>query len=71
MERCQNKELFRVWQSLGICMRSRLNAQRKVADLAEAVQSHRPIIEAFRLGDFRHAGLLLREHSFGFVSDLL
>jgi DNA-binding GntR family transcriptional regulator len=71
MERCQNKELFRVWQSLGICMRSRLNAQRKVADLADAVQSHRPIIEAFRLGDFRHAGQLLREHSFGFVSDLL
>lgn len=71
MDRCQNKELFRVWQSLGICMRSRLNAQRRIADLAEAVQSHQPIIDAFRLGDFRQAGQLLREHSFGFVSDLL
>lgn len=71
MDCCQNKELFRVWQSLGICMRSRLNAQRRMSDLAEAVQSHQPIIEAFRTGDFRHAGQLLREHSFGFVSDLL
>lgn len=71
MDRCQNRELFRVWQSLGICMRSRLNAQRRIADLAEAIQSHQPIIDAFRCGDLRHAGQLLREHSFGFVSDLL
>ncbi|HET9088394.1 MAG TPA: GntR family transcriptional regulator [Acidobacteriaceae bacterium] len=71
MDRCQNKELFRVWQSLGICMRSRLNAQRRIADLAQAVQSHQPIINAFRCGDLRRAGQLLREHSFGFVSDLL
>lgn len=71
MDRCENRELFRVWRSLGICMRSRVNAQRKLADLAEAILSHVPIIDAFRAGDFRRAGQLLREHSFGFVSDLL
>jgi DNA-binding GntR family transcriptional regulator len=71
MDRCQNKELFRVWQSLGICMRSRLNAQRRLSHLAQAVESHRPIIDAMRGGDFARAGRLLREHSFGFVSDLL
>ncbi|MHB8303056.1 MAG: GntR family transcriptional regulator [Acidobacteriaceae bacterium] len=70
MDRCQNREVFRVWQSLGICMRSRLNAQRMQANLSEAILSHRPIIDAFQAADFRLAGQLLREHSFGFVSDL-
>jgi DNA-binding GntR family transcriptional regulator len=71
MDNCGNKELFRVWQSLGICMRSRLNAQRIGDDLPEAITSHQPIIDAFRIRDFRSAGQLLREHSFRFVSDLL
>jgi len=71
MDRCENKEVYRVWQSLGICMRARVNAQRKLADLPEAILSHRPIIEALRAGDLRLAGQLLRDHAFGFVSDLL
>ena len=71
MDHCGNKELFRVWQSLGICMRSRLNAQRIGDDLPEAITSHEPIIDAFRAKDFRCAGQLLREHSFRFVSDLV
>lgn len=70
MDRCENREIFRVWQSLGICMRSRLNVQRWVKDLPEAIGSHQAIIDAFRAKDFRRAGQLLREHSFSFVSDL-
>ncbi len=70
MERCQNKEVFRTWESLDVCMRSRLNVQRRVEQLPEAIRSHQPIIDAFRAGDLRLAGELLREHSFGFVSDL-
>lgn len=70
MEHCDNKEVFRAWQSLGICMRSRLNVQRWVEELPEAIASHQPIIDAFRAGDLRHAGELLREHSYRFVADL-
>ncbi|MGC1871056.1 MAG: GntR family transcriptional regulator [Acidobacteriaceae bacterium] len=71
MERCQNQEVVRAWKSLGICMRARLNVQRRVDRLPEAILSHQPIIDALRAGDLRHTGQLLREHSFGFVSDLM
>ena len=71
MEQCQNQEVLRTWQSLGICMRSRLNVQRRIEQLPNAILTHQPIIDAFRAGDFRYAGQLLREHSFGFVADLL
>jgi DNA-binding GntR family transcriptional regulator len=71
MERCQNKEVFRAWESLDICMRARLNVQRHVEQLPQTITSHQPIIDALRSGDLRHAGQLLREHSFGFVADLL
>jgi DNA-binding GntR family transcriptional regulator len=71
MERCQNLEVLRAWKSLGICMRARLNVQRHVDKLPEAILSHQPIIDALRAGNLLHAGQLLREHSFGFVSDLM
>lgn len=71
MERCRNLEVVRAWQSLGVCMRSRLNVQRRIEQLPNAILTHQPIIDAFRAGDFRYAGQLLREHSFGFVADLL
>ena len=71
VERCQNQEVVRAWKSLGICMRARLNVQRRVDRLPEAILSHQPIIDALRAGDLRRAGQLLREHSFGFVSDLM
>lgn len=70
MEHCQNKEVFRAWRSLGVCMRARLNVQRHVEQLPHAILSHQPIIDAFRARDFRRAGELLREHSFGFVADI-
>jgi len=71
IERCQNQEVVRAWNSLGICMRARLNVQRRVDRLPEAILSHEPIIDALRSGNLRHAGQLLRDHSFGFVSDLM
>jgi DNA-binding GntR family transcriptional regulator len=71
IERCQNQEVVRAWHSLGICMRARLNVQRRVDRLPEAILSHQPIIDALRAGNLRHAGQLLRDHSFGFVSDLM
>ena len=71
VERCENLEVVRAWKSLGICMRSRLNVQRRVDRLPEAILSHQPIIDALRAGDLRRAGQLLREHSFGFVADLM
>ena len=71
IERCRNQEIQRAWKSLGICMRARLNVQRRIEQLPEAILSHQPIIDALRAGDLRYAGQLLREHSFGFVSDLI
>ncbi|MHB1958058.1 MAG: GntR family transcriptional regulator [Acidobacteriaceae bacterium] len=71
VERCQNQEILRAWKSLGICMRARLNVQRRLDRLPEAILSHQPIIDALRAGDLRLAGQLLRDHSFGFVSDLV
>ena len=70
MEQCRNREIFRVWESLDVCMRCRQNVQRRVEQLPQSVASHRPIIDALRAGDFRQAGELLREHSFSFVADL-
>lgn len=69
---CENRELVRVWKSLGVGMRSRLNIQRMAAAqlLPAAIATHGPIIEAFRNGDLKQAGDLLREHSFQFVEDL-
>lgn len=70
IECCRNQEVVRAWKSLGISMRSRLNVQRLIEQLPDAILTHQPIMDALRAGDFRRAGLLLREHSFGFVADL-
>lgn len=70
VEHCRNQEVVRAWESLDICMRCRQNVQRRVEQLPQSIMSHLPIIDAFRAGDFRLAGELLREHSFSFVADL-
>ena len=69
---CENKELVRVWKSLGVGMRARLNVQRLAEShrLPQAIASHRKIIDAFRAGDMQQAGELLRAHSFEFVEDI-
>ena len=69
---CENKELVRVWKSLGVGMRSRINVQRLAASsrLSAGVASHRRIIDAFRAQDMKLAGELLRKHSFEFVEEV-
>lgn len=70
MERCQNREIVRAWESLEVSMRSRLNVQRRMGDVPRGVRSHQPIIDALRAEDFQLAGKLLREHAFDLVADL-
>lgn len=70
VEQCSNREIVRAWRSLGVCMRARMNVQRRVEQLPTAIQSHQAIIDALRTQDFVEAGRLLREHSFSFVADL-
>lgn len=70
IEHCRNKEIVRAWESLDVCMRCRLNVQRRLEHLPVSLTSHQPIIDALGARDFRHAGELLRQHSFSFVADL-
>lgn len=71
MDHCSNREIIRAWQALGISMRVRLNAQRRMEHLPEAIASHQLIIDALRAENLSEAGQLLRAHSFGFVADLV
>jgi DNA-binding GntR family transcriptional regulator len=68
---CANQELVRVWKSLGVGLRSRLNIQRlaEAGHLMEAVDSHRAVLNALYAGDLRRAGDLLREHANAFVME--
>ena len=68
---CANQELVRVWKSLGVGLRSRLNIQRlaKAGRLMEAVDSHRAVLNALYAGDLRRAGDLLRDHANAFVTE--
>lgn len=70
VEQCTNGEIIRAWRSLGVCMRARVNVQRRIEELPTAILSHQGIIDALRARDFTGAGRLLREHSFSFVADL-
>jgi DNA-binding GntR family transcriptional regulator len=68
---CGNQELVRVWKSLGVGLRARLNIQR-LADagrLMKAVDSHRKVLDALHAGDLLRTGDLLREHANSFVMD--
>jgi DNA-binding GntR family transcriptional regulator len=70
MHRCENTEVVRIWESLRIGLRSRLNTQRLARCLPQSIALHRPIIDAFRAGDMQRAGALLREHCFQVVEDI-
>ena len=70
VEQCTNREVVRAWRSLGVCMRARMNVQRRVEHLPTAILSHQAIIDALRARDYARTGRLLREHSFSFVADL-
>ena len=65
-----NQTLLKVWDSLEIGMRSRLNLQKNVSKLRSLAEIHQPIVDSLKSGDLKHAGMLLREHAFSFLNDL-
>lgn len=67
MEASGNGVLLRLWDSLAFETRTRVSLARPKADPVKDAKSHRPIVEAFELGDGRAAGRLLREHAESFA----
>ena len=65
-----NQTLLKVWDSLEIGMRSRLNLQKNVGKLRSLAEIHQPIVDSLKSGDLKHTGVLLREHAFSFLNDL-
>ena len=65
-----NQTLLKVWDSLEIGMRSRLNLQKNEGKLRSLAEIHQPIVDALKRGDLKQTGVLLREHAFSFLKDL-
>jgi DNA-binding GntR family transcriptional regulator len=65
-----NQTLLKVWDSLEIEMRSRLNLQKNEHKLHSLAEIHQPIVDALKRADLKHTGELLREHAFSFLNDL-
>lgn len=65
-----NQKLLKVWDSLEIGMRSRLNLQKNEDRLNSLAEIHQPIVDSLKRGDLTETGVLLREHSFSFLNDL-
>jgi len=65
-----NQTLLKVWESLEIGMRSRLNLQKNEGKLNSLAEIHQPIVDSLRRGDLIQTGVLLREHTFSFLNDL-
>jgi len=65
-----NQTLLKVWDSLEIEMRSRLNLQKNERKLRSLADIHQPIVDSLKQGDLKQTGVLLREHAFSFLRDL-
>ncbi len=65
-----NQALLKVWESLEIGMRSRLNLQKNEGKLSSLAEIHQPIVDSLKRGDLAQTGVLLREHTFSFLNDL-
>jgi DNA-binding GntR family transcriptional regulator len=65
-----NQTLLKVWESLEIGMRSRLNLQKNEGKLSSLAEIHQPIVDSLKRGDLTQTGVLLREHTFSFLNDL-
>jgi DNA-binding GntR family transcriptional regulator len=65
-----NETLHKVWDSLEIGMRSRLNLQKNEDKLLSLAEIHQPIVDALKQGDLKQTGVLLREHAFSFLDNL-
>jgi len=65
-----NQKLLKVWDSLEIGMRSRLNLQKNEDKLSSLAEIHQPIVDSLKRGDLTQTGVLLREHTFSFLNNL-
>jgi len=65
-----NQKLLKVWESLEIGMRSRLNLQKNEGKLSSLAEIHQPIVDSLKRGDLTQTGVLMREHAFSFLNDL-
>jgi DNA-binding GntR family transcriptional regulator len=65
-----NQTLPKVWDTLEIGMRSRLNLQKNEDRLLSLAEIHQPIVDALKLEDLKQTGALLREHAFSFLDSL-
>ena len=65
-----NQTLLKVWDSLEIEMRSRMNLQKNERKLRSLAEIHQPIVDSLKRGDLKQSGILLREHTFSFLKDL-
>jgi DNA-binding GntR family transcriptional regulator len=65
-----NQTVLKVWESLEIGMRSRLNLQKNEGKLRSLAEIHQPIVDSLKRGDLKQTGALLREHAFSFLKDL-
>jgi DNA-binding GntR family transcriptional regulator len=65
-----NQILPKIWDSLEIGMRSRLNLQKNEDRLLSLAEIHQPIVDTLKLGDLKRTGVLLREHAFSFLDNL-
>jgi DNA-binding GntR family transcriptional regulator len=63
VEASGNAVLLRLWDSLMLEVRTRINLSQQPHDLHAAAQTHAPIVEAIERGDGETAGQLLREHA--------
>lgn len=63
VEAAGNQVMLRVWDSLLLEARTRLNLARNTLDLVAVAASHEPIVAAFEAGDGARAGSLLQEHA--------
>lgn len=65
-----NQTLLKVWDSLEIGMRSRLNLQKNEGKLRFLAEIHQPIVDSLKRGDLKQTGIFLREHALSFLKDL-
>jgi DNA-binding GntR family transcriptional regulator len=65
-----NQTLLKIWDSLEIGMRSRLNLQKNEGKLRSLAEIHQPIVDSLKREDLKQTGILLREHAFSFLKDL-
>jgi DNA-binding GntR family transcriptional regulator len=68
VEASGNAVLLRLWDSMMLEVRTRINLSQQPHDLIAAAETHAPIVAALECGDGAAAGRLLREHAEMFLA---